>query len=144
MRALMARALAVALVVVLGLVVGCGGKPSVQVRGTFQKDGKPYQFAKDEQVQITFSGVGPDGIPFSAGVRVKDDGTFILTGPANRGVPPGTYKITLSAEIYGPKNDGDRFRGAFSDEKSPLSYAVTAESVQEIVVDVGKKTVTKK
>jgi hypothetical protein len=140
----MARALAVALVLVLGFVVGCGGKPSVQVRGTLQKDGKSYQFAKDEQVQITISGVGPDGIPFSVPARVKDDGSFVLTGPVNRGLAPGTCKITVSAEIYGPKNDGDRFGGAFSEEKSPLSYVVTADSVQEIVVDVGKKTVTKK
>jgi hypothetical protein len=142
MRATVAWAFAAALFLLLGLVVGCGGTGSVQVRGTLQRDGKPYQFAKNEQVQITFSGSGPDGK--TAGVRVNDDGTFILTGPVNRGLPPGTYKITLSAEIYGPKNDGDRFRGAFSDEKSPLSYAVTADAVQEIVVDVGKKTVTKK
>jgi hypothetical protein len=137
-------AFALAAVLMLPALIGCGGKPTVQVRGSLQQNGQPYQLAQDEQVQITFSGDGADGVPFSASTRVKQDSTFVLSGPANRGVPPGTYKITMSAQIYGPKNEGDRFLGTFSDETSPLTYTATSDAQQEIVVDVVKKTVTKK
>jgi hypothetical protein len=144
MRAIRTRLVAALSVVLLAHLAGCGDRSNVQVKGTLLKDGKPYQLAQDEQVQVTFAGEDFRGAAFSASARVQPDSTFVMQGAANRGIPPGTYKIALSAEIYGPKNEGDRFNGAFAENKTPLSYTVTKDGVQEIVVDVGKKTVSKK
>ena len=143
MQTLRAWALTFASIGALTTIVGCAPS-TVTVHGTLHKDGKPYQLVPDEQVQITFAGEGTNGVPFSAGARVKDDSTFILSGPSNQGIPAGTYRIAIGAQIYGPKNEGDRFNGDFEQAATSLTYTVTADPLQEIVVDVAKKTVTKK
>jgi hypothetical protein len=128
------------------LVSGCGSGNNVVLRGTLQKDGKAYVFAEGEELEVSLIGQDPSGRAFSSGAEVnKETGTFSFKGPTGQGIPPGTYKITLSSQLFsGPQFKGDRFRGAFSQEKTPLSYAMTTDRGQEIIIDIGKKTVTTK
>jgi uncharacterized protein CbrC (UPF0167 family) len=58
-------------------------------------------------------------------------------------MPPGEYKIVVTCTTTDNKAI-DRYKGAFSDEKTPLTYTVTNDSSQEIVIDLRKKSVTKK
>jgi hypothetical protein len=129
----------------VSVLVGCSPNV-VQVHGVLHKDGKTYEMVQDEQVSISFANIGPKGVPFLDSTRVKKDGTFFLGGPAGRGIPPGKYKVAIGSKIYGPRGEGqgDRFDDEFAEDKTPLSYEVTAAAKQEIFVDIGKKTVTPK
>jgi hypothetical protein len=120
---------------------GCGGD-AVRVSGKLVKDGKPYTARLDgpepETLSIDFVG-GPGGNLLLA-ASVSADGTFTVPGPTGRGVPRGTYKITvLHSGFLGA--GGDRFRGRFAADKTPLSIDITEPA--NLVIDLGTGTVTR-
>jgi hypothetical protein len=121
------------------LAAGCGG--NVVVKGTLQKDGKPYVVTEGEQLEVTFVGQDASGRPFSSAADVDPaDATMVFKGPTGNGVPPGTYKIAVSSRQFaGPKQSGDRFEDAFSVDRTPLTYTVTTSSNQDIIIDVVQK-----
>jgi hypothetical protein len=135
---------AVTVVVGCGLVlplVGCSGGSGVAVEGKVLVNGQPYKVADAEQLQITFLGTGADGKGISASANY-DASTSSLTvsGPTGKGIPPGSYKIAVSSSTYGPKQT-DRLRGMFEADRTPLAYNVTTDPVQNIVIDLGRRTV---
>ena len=71
----------------------------------------------------------------------RDDSSFNFVGPKLGLVPPGEYKIAVTVR---PREGADRYAGAFGSENSPLVYKVTNEPKQELVIDLKKKTVTRK
>jgi hypothetical protein len=146
MRATASRGLSIGVLLAVGLASGCGRSDGVIVTGTLQKDGKVYGFGPNEQLQISMVGNDPAGKPYNTVADLNaTDGTLTFRGPTGRGVPPGTYKITVSSRLFsGPKRKGDRFSDEFGPENTPLTYTVTTDVPQEIVIDLGKKTVTKK
>jgi hypothetical protein len=143
----MARLLSTGVVLLLALgIMGCTGQAAT-LKGTLQKEGKSYTFADNEEVDVQLVGTDIEGKPYSTGTTVsREDGSFTLTGPTGRGIPPGNYKITLLSRQFSsaPKGPDDGFHHQFSADKTPLTYTVTTEPAQEIVVDVGKKSVTRK
>jgi hypothetical protein len=126
------------------LAAGCGG--NVVLKGELQKNGQPYVFADGEEMQINLVGEDPSGKPLTSAAEIdKQDATFRFKGPTGEGIPPGKYKITLTSQLFsGPKAEGDRFAGAFSPERTPLSCAVTTARDQQITIDVMQKKVTAK
>ncbi len=133
----------IAMLVGLVALTGCGDSGVHKVRGKLLYNGQPYQLIKDEQLQITFSGKTQDGKSITGGAKFNEaDSTFVVEGPKGEGIPPGTYKIGVTSSIYGPK-DVNRLGETFEIRNTPLTYQVTEEPDQKIVVDLDKKSVTR-
>ncbi len=136
---MMRRAPVLRLCLVL-LLAGCGQKV-VQVKGVLVKDGVPFKAAPTDVVQILFLWKNEKGLSMAASSRFNpQDGSFEVLGPTANGVPPGQYRIAVTGNHY-PASGPDFFKGELEDEKTPLTYTVTQAPVQNIVIDVGKKTV---
>ncbi len=126
---------------------GCSRGPSgtgIVVKGTLLQNGKPLQPApkEDDTVTIQFLPPDPKNNPGETVARYNHaDGTFEIKGPVDAGVVPGDYRVSVSFSRY--EGGDDVFNDQFSQEKSTLKYTVTSDKEQEIVIDVGKRTVTK-
>jgi len=125
-----------------------GGTPpgtGIKVKGTLVQNGKPLQPApkEDDTMQIVFRPAGQGNLSEFAAIYNHADGTFeFFKGRTANGVEPGDYRLVLSWVPYAGNSD-DVFREQFTADNSPLKYTVTTDKLQEIVVDVGKRTVTK-
>lgn len=137
------------LALTLVIPLGCGSSaPSgsgITVKGTLVQNGKPLQPAPKEDDHVAIQLVSPDP-KSNVGELVARynhaDGTFEFKGPVDAGVIPGEYRVVLSYTLYEGEGD-DVFREQFTPENSPLKYTVTNDKEQEMIIDVGKKTVTK-
>jgi hypothetical protein len=124
--------------------LGCSSKSDPRVTGTLIDNGQSVKVAENEAVEITFFAAKTDAAVNQAiGEFDAATGAFRVRGPEKEGIPPGEYKIAIACS---PLDDDskDRFAGKFTEENTPLRYTVTDHTIQEIVIDVGKKTVTKK
>lgn len=111
----------------------------MKVKGVLLFNGKALKVLKDESIMVGFS---KDGIGTTAEVKAED-ATFEINGPTDDGIPPGTYKISVSSQIYG--GDGrNRFEAMFDAQKTSLTADVGDANGQMFEIDLGKKTVTKK
>jgi hypothetical protein len=122
------------------LSAGCGSK-TVKVKGSLLANGKPYTVTDKEEVMIIFFPVdlnSEEAVAAAADLN-RADGTFVVRGPTNTGIPPGKYRIAVTSSWYG--KDGDRFRNFYSPDNSPLVCEVTGKSGQEITIDLARKTV---
>jgi hypothetical protein len=70
-----------------------------------------------------------------------EDATFVFVGPSEGLVPEGNYKIAV---IVRQRDGSDRLNDQFTPENTPLTYTVNGDRKQEIVIDITKKTVTRK
>jgi hypothetical protein len=127
--------------------VGCGRSSGAKVTGVLVENGEPLKFGDKERAYLAFVRVQKEkeekvSLKAHPGADVNlQDATFVFIGPDDGLVSPGEYKVTLRVA---PREAPDRFDDAFNADKTPLSYTVTAEPHQEIIIDVGKKTVTRK
>lgn len=121
-------------------LAGCGSQPEqgAKVTATLQKGGKPYEVREDEEVLLNLV-PEDDAANLRGGNAQYDREKKVFIVP--EGLAPGDYKIVL--ESHNEKYE-DRFKEAFSEENTSLRYTVTADKEQAIVIDLGKKTVTKK
>jgi hypothetical protein len=141
----------VGLFIGLAFLSGCGkGKSTkkeikgVPVAGQLLQNGKVIKLKPDETVQISF--VLDAEVGAAAEYKV-DDGTFVIKGPTEEGIPPGQYKIELGTTFYGGGDGTNRFEKDSESEKAPpapLVADVSAEEGQYFIVDVGTRKVTKK
>lgn len=132
------------LLLLVTLLTGCSGEKGATLVGTLVEDGQPVQVAEKEIVLLSVTPTDSDekSLKASPGAEFKrDDASFRFVGPGKGLVPPGSYKVSLTIR---PREGTDRFGGIFSGDASPLTYTVTAESIQEIIIDVKKKTITRK
>ncbi len=124
--------------------VGCRGEKGAKITGVVVENGQPVQISAKERVMLSMVPVHKDekSIKANPGADFKrEDATFIFVGPGLGLLPPGDYKVCLTVWS---RDTPDRYNGQFSPENTPLTYAVTHESKQEIVIDVEKKSVTRK
>jgi hypothetical protein len=128
------------------VVVGCGlGDPKgVKVTGQVLQNGKPIKVLPSEEIMVGFSSEAPEGqhIIVAWATVLPDDGTFTISGSAGKGIPAGKYRVIASSQIY-QKNE-DRFEAVFDEKKPPLIAEVGPEEGQSFVIDVGKRTLTKR
>lgn len=127
-----------------GLAAGCGGGDGVRgvpVKGTVVLNGKPLQLKGSEQLAISLVRMDDNQSVAATGAYNPADGSFAVAGPTNRGIPEGKYRIAVSTSDYGPKSQGDRFRGLFGANNSPLVVSLSSDNAERLVVDVGKKSV---
>src|SRR4051794_40059292 len=92
------------LLLLLALISGCGTPDkAVAVSGTVLKDGKPFTFAAeglppgDPGFRLGFVTLGGGDKPGDASYArfSPTDGTFQVSGPKGKGLPPGKYRITV-------------------------------------------------
>lgn len=129
--------------------VGCGGVKT-KPYGKVVINGAPYKPGAGETLQITFIGEGPSGI--SAVAQVNPDGTFMVPGPTNTGIPAGKYHITMTTMAGGGPGGsggggaaagGDRIQAKYGNAtQTPLGVDIPASNPPLIVIDVGSGTVT--
>lgn len=132
------RVLAACLALAALALVGCpqAGGPSVQ--GTLVWNGKEYKAPFGDFVEITFVTTDPDGAAVSYPAAFEPaTGNFTFPG----GLPPGKYQVRVKHEDA--DRQADRFRNTFA-ESSPLSYEVTLEPSQNLVIDIGGRSVMRK
>ena len=129
-------------------LAGCGGASgsAIKVKGTLVQNGKPLQPApqEDDTVSIVLTPADKNQkLELISAIFNHADGTFEFKGRQNAGVLPGDYRVLVSYVPY--KGEGnDVLKDQFSHENSTLKYTVTNDKVQEIVIDVGKRSVTSK
>jgi hypothetical protein len=71
------------------------------------------------------------------------EGSFLCDGATGSGIPPGTYRIELHpASADFPPNVDRVFNKEFMGTRSPLKVELSKTNSQNLIVDVGAKTVT--
>jgi len=113
-------------------LTGCGGGKK-KVEGKLTQNGQPLTVSDKGVIVMNLVAAeeGKDKTPYPA--EVKSDGTFEITGPERKGIPPGKYRISLQQFDPYPKND--KLGGKFASEKSPLVREVTGSFLE---IDVAK------
>ena len=139
-----------ALLIGAGLLtlVGCSGGGRT-VKGQLQAAGQSYKVAEKEQCSIQLVKEGA-AKPEAFTGKVESDGSFRCPQP----IPDGKYKVLLThtgdysefmklkpgaRRAAGPP---DKLKGAFGDQKSPLSVDITGSTA--LIVDVRTRTILKK
>lgn len=129
-------------------LAGCGQGDQIRgvmVKGQVLQNGQPIKFLSGEEIVVTFFREAPAGQkPIGASGNVKpSDATFTIEGPHHKGIPAGSYHISLSSQIAGVYDREDRFVAMFK-KKPPLNAEVGSEEGQTFVIDLGMWTVTKR
>jgi hypothetical protein len=129
------RAILLGLLLLFG-ITGCARV--AHVSGRVIEDGKPFT-PTQEMIALVFARVDS---PMRLSVSVQKDGTFVVYGPNNEGLPPGKYKVGYYSEVEGNKAM-KRIKDLAAD-KSSLELDLAAGNSVEITVDLVRGTMTKK
>lgn len=125
-------------------LAGCSREAGAKITGVLHNNGQPLQTSDKERVTIALIPTKKEekSTKASPGAEFKrEDATFVFVGPGAGLVPPGDYRVSV---VVRTREGTDRLRDQFSAETSPLTYSVTVEDRQQIVIDIAKKTVTRK
>src|SRR5205807_2457776 len=95
--------------------------------------------ATDEGVELIFSRVDGEKT-MMVSVSIRKDGTFVVFGPNNEGLPPGKYKIGQHSDIEGGRRK--RFKD-LAPEASNMELDLKAGDRVNITVDLVKGTLTR-
>ncbi|MFO0810732.1 MAG: hypothetical protein U0746_19050 [Gemmataceae bacterium] len=125
------------LIVLVALLPLAGCAKVGHVSGTVVEDGQPYQ-QTDEMVALTFTRIEAPSI--SVSVSVQKNGSFVVYGPNNEGLPPGKYKVGYYSDIEGGRKK--RIKDMKPD-KTPLELDLAAGDRVKITVDLAKGTLTR-
>ena len=131
--------------VLCALLAGCGS-PAAKFSGIVLVNGQPYHLDPSETFSLSFSYEVEPSYRRSSPAIVNPDGTFTVEMPDGKGFRLGKYQITATSTKYGPgiksAERRDKFRKAFADPvKTPLTAEITPQTT-EVLIDLGKKTVT--
>ena len=127
---------------------GCGaGKVGVKIEGKLTKDGAAVQLQQGEMLHLSLQSKVSSGESAIYPAKFNPaDGSFVVEGPDGKGIPPGTYKVSLSvtsgatdpAGLTKMKKLAQQFKSINGKE-----FDVGSESKQTIAIDVAKGTITK-
>jgi hypothetical protein len=128
------------LVILVGLLLvpalaGCA--QVAHVSGRVVEDGKPYQ-PTEEMVALVFK---KDEGAISVSVSIQPDGSFVVYGPNNEGLPPGKYKVGYYSDIEGGR--GKKRIKDLTPEKSTLELDLKAGDRVNLTIDMVKGTMTR-
>jgi hypothetical protein len=137
------------------LAAGCGqkgtgayGKTGARVRGQLVNNGQPVKPQPGEDVIVSFSlpGTTDPLAPRGSSPIDPKDGSFGFASPTgNVGLlPPGQYRVSISSQIGGGGEGKNRYSPTFDLDRTPLVADIGPEPEQNFVIDIGKKTVTKR
>lgn len=112
------------------LLSGCAGG-TVRPSGKILRNGQPVQLSDKGVIVLNFLPESGDKLGVTYAADTKPDGTFTITGPERKGIPPGKYKVAV--ELYDPYPTTDLLKGKYA----PGATTLTAEvGSGEVVVDV--------
>jgi hypothetical protein len=131
-------ALAASLIASSLLAAGCGGPSGTAVSGKLLENGEPIKPPAgnlppgDKGWKLSFAPAdgGKDGVLYHA--VIDDDGSFRVSGPNDKGIPPGKYRITV---LKGAMGSPRMATIQITDE-----VEIPRASSVKIEVDAGKKT----
>ncbi len=98
------------LALVAGLTVGCGSDLA-EVTGTVSLDGRPL-----DSGTIVFQG---PNLPQAAG-QIGEDGSYSVSTGTQRGLPPGQYRVTVTA--YKTRAGRDEQEAPIPEFLTPVRY----------------------
>lgn len=135
---------AVVLLITANLLLSAGcGSDTVRVTGRLLKNGQPYrvnlQAAEPDTLAVDFHGTLEDR-KFLFAATMQSDGTFAVAGSDGKGIPRGQYRISVLHSGFEGAG-GDKFKGRYAAEKTPLTVAITESTA--LTIDVGTGTVSK-
>lgn len=138
------------------ILTGCSGsaQPTVAgqgiVKGKLVNGGKP--FALDpSKIPLPKGTTAPPGsssnlleirfIPAGGGEDYgaetqPETGTFVVKGPGDKGIPPGRYKIAITARHGIGEEVPDYFKGRYTPENTQIIRDIKPS--EEVVIDVSK------
>jgi hypothetical protein len=119
---------ALACLLILFLISGCGGDGRLPVTGTVSYQGQPIKAG-----QITFI---PDGQMAPAGGAPIVDGAYSI--PSETGLPEGNYKVAVSAKD-GPQAQ-DEMPGEHIEPKETIPAKYNADTELRAKVERGSTT----
>jgi hypothetical protein len=137
-----------ALIFFTAALAGCGGNqgasgPKVKARGRILKNGLPIKSETatqhlppgDPGLQVIFIKVGTAdaGAEIPATVIDASEGTFELTGPDGKGIPPGRYRVAV---LLAPIGSADAFKGKYDRDNSKIE--VELKDGEDLVIDLDK------
>jgi hypothetical protein len=127
---------------------GCGGQ-AVSVKGTLVLPPK-LTLLETDQVAISFQPADSKEGGGGTGVYTPADKSFIVKSADGKGLPPGKYEVSVRITPYPGSADSEKRAALFSELNTKyasgagLTYDVTDEATQNIVIDLDKGTITKK
>lgn len=128
-----------AIVFVLGVIVGCGGNPRVTGKITFSDDNSPLT-----KGTVTFI---KDG--FTARAPINEKGEYsVSTETEGKGLPPGTYKVYLestgTAKVVGGGVSIENAIDSKFENPQTSGLSLTVEKSQVFDFEVDRYSPTKK
>jgi predicted small lipoprotein YifL len=137
-----------AVCLILFALSGCGGR-AVSVKGNLVL---PPNLTLQESDQVAMSFQPSDSKEGGGGMAVYTpaDKSFIVKSADGKGLPPGKYKVSVRIVPYPGSADSEKRAASFADlnakyaSGASLTYDVTDEATQNIVIDLDKGTITKK
>jgi hypothetical protein len=115
------------------LAAGCGGGHH-KVEGQLVKGGKPFTVSEKGVIQIAFYQEG-DKENAALPASFKPDGSFVVNGRDGKGIPPGTYRVSVVALDPYPSGP-DLLGGKYTADKTTLKQEI--KGGEKITIDVGK------
>jgi hypothetical protein len=127
---------------------GCGGR-TVSVKGNLVV---PPNVSLQETDQVSISFQPADSKEGGGGMAVYTpaDKSFVVKSADGKGLPPGKYKIAVRIVPYPGSADSEKRAASFADLNTKyssgeaLTYEVTNDATQDIVIDLASGKVTKK
>jgi hypothetical protein len=109
-------------------------------------NGRPVRLLPDEESIVSFTRDGPAGSLASRGASPIDpkDGSFAFCAPNTTAglLPPGRYRVGVASQVH--RGGRIRFAPTFDQDRTPLVADAGPEEEQTFLIDVGKRTVTKR
>jgi len=120
------------------LAAGCARAPAlVPVKGKLTKGSKPINPDKKGGVNINFAPVPPTGKTYP-GMFNPDDDTYEVTGPDNKGIPEGKYKVMISLMSITSSPEIDAVNQKYgSADKTPIEVEVKGPAAN-VDIDLAK------
>jgi hypothetical protein len=133
-----------ALACIAVVALGCGGgHKGFTVKGKVIKDGKMLSLPEGETLFIVLDTMDEARRVQTFAIYHPADGTFECDGLDGRGLPEGKMRIQIwPGKANVPPYNDYLFKGQFKGDKSPLVTNLKEANCQQLIVDVGAKTVT--
>ncbi|OWK38464.1 hypothetical protein [Fimbriiglobus ruber] len=137
---------------VFAFLSGCGAgklEGGVRVEGKLVKASKPFVVTDSAQVlSLAVTGTNAKGEATSYPATINaSDGSFVIPGPANGGVPPGKYKISMSLTAPMGNSPAELEKAAALNKQFAMvngqEFEVGSDGVQSFTIDTGTGAVYK-
>lgn len=120
----------------LTLLAGCGGPTLSKVKGQFVDGGQPIKPDTNRSYNLVFTPMGEpgQGTNNEIGLVNSPEAEFELTGPDNRGIPVGKYRVKLQITDPTPTPRMLALQRRFGNDQSPIVIEVK-QTEEPIVID---------